>query len=146
MGGFGSGRRNGKACADDMRQVDVRGLQRDGHLRPGTSCRMQWFRNGRVTAGVELSATAEAVTFIGSAPRRPGLQTLSLALADAVAGDGIAVWASTRRRCGRYMTSLRGSAGRAGLHTAKTDDLPVLPRARVDAAPSPDDPKQAPSL
>ena len=35
MGGYNSGRRGGKDCTEDMRQVDVRRLQRDGYLNPG---------------------------------------------------------------------------------------------------------------
>ena len=37
MGGFGSGQRGGKDCTGDMRQVDVRRLQRDGYLKPGVA-------------------------------------------------------------------------------------------------------------
>ena len=48
MGGFGSGQRGGKDCTGDMRQVDVRRLQRDGYLSPGMAYGWHWKRDGEI--------------------------------------------------------------------------------------------------
>lgn len=56
MGGFGSGRKWGKTCTDDMTALDVRRLHRAGRLEPGSSCRWQWSRRGEVVASIIVSA------------------------------------------------------------------------------------------
>lgn len=63
MGGYNSGRRGGKDCTDDMRQVDVRRLQREGCLKPGMAYGWQWTRNGKAVASIDLSVQADRVTF-----------------------------------------------------------------------------------
>ena len=63
MGGFGSGRRGGKDCTGDMRQVDVRRLQRDGYLSPGMAYGWQWKRDGEAVASINLAVQAGSVTF-----------------------------------------------------------------------------------
>lgn len=63
MGGYFSGRRGGKDCTDDMRQVDVRRLQREGYLKPGMAYGWQWTRHGDVQASINLSVKAHHVTF-----------------------------------------------------------------------------------
>ena len=63
MGGFGSGQRGGKDCTGDMRQVDVRRLQRDGYLKPGMAYGWQWSRHGKVSASINLAVQADSVTF-----------------------------------------------------------------------------------
>lgn len=63
MGGFGSGRRGGKDCTDDMHRVDVRRLQRDECLTPGMGCDLQWTRRGVAVASIHLSVQAQRVTF-----------------------------------------------------------------------------------
>lgn len=63
MGGYFSGRRGGKDCTDDMRQVDVRCLQRDGYLKPGRTFGWQWQRHGEVVASINLLVQADRVTF-----------------------------------------------------------------------------------
>lgn len=63
MGGFGSGRRGsrGKDCTDDVRALDVRRLQRDGLLKPGSAFRWRWSRGGETTASIDICAQADAV-------------------------------------------------------------------------------------
>lgn len=63
MGGFGSGRQGGKDCTGDMRQVDVRRLQRDGNLKPGMAYGWQWQRHGETVASINLSVQSDRVTF-----------------------------------------------------------------------------------
>ena len=63
MGGFGSGQRGGKDCTGDMRQVDVRRLQRDGYLSPGMAYGWQWKRDGEAVASINLAVQAGSVTF-----------------------------------------------------------------------------------
>lgn len=64
MGGFGSGRRasRGKDCTDDVQALDVRRLQRDGLLEPGSAFRWQWSRRGEVVASIHIRVQAGAVT------------------------------------------------------------------------------------
>jgi hypothetical protein len=54
MGGFGSGRRGGKDCTDDLRPLDVRKLQRQRLLTPGNSLTWSWSVNGDTTATINL--------------------------------------------------------------------------------------------
>ncbi len=62
MGGFGSGRRGGNDCTDDMRTLDVRKLQRQRLLTPGNSLSWAWSRNGETTATINLTVGADRVT------------------------------------------------------------------------------------
>lgn len=59
MGGFGSGKRGGKACTDDVRRLDIRVLEREGYLRPGSPHTSRWSQGG------ELVATAEVTDQVG---------------------------------------------------------------------------------
>ncbi len=61
MDGFGSGRKWGKTCTEDMQSLDVRRLHRAGRLEPGSSCRQQWSRRGEVVASINVSAEADRV-------------------------------------------------------------------------------------
>ncbi len=63
MGGFGSGRKRGKNCTDEMRQIDIRLLSRSGFLNAGMSYGWQWKRNGDVVASINLSVEADRVWF-----------------------------------------------------------------------------------
>ena len=54
MGGFGSGRKDGKRCTDDMHALDVRKISRKGLLVPGRRFTSQWTCNDRVTATISL--------------------------------------------------------------------------------------------
>ena len=63
MGGYNSGRRGGKDCTEDMRQVDVRRLQRDGYLNPGMAYGWEWKRGGAAVASINLAVQAGSVTF-----------------------------------------------------------------------------------
>ena len=63
MGGFGSGRRGGKDCTDDMRSIDVRRLQREGLLIPGQSRRWRWLRHGQEVASIAFAVEHDYVRF-----------------------------------------------------------------------------------
>ena len=62
MGGFGSGRRFGKACTDDMHAMDVRKLQRQRLLKPGHSLTWSWSVNGETCATINLQVGTDRVT------------------------------------------------------------------------------------
>jgi hypothetical protein len=61
MGGFGSGRKWGKDCADDMRRLDVRRLVRDGYLKAGMVYGWQWTRRGEVVASINVKVETERI-------------------------------------------------------------------------------------
>ena len=63
MGGFGSGRKWGKDCTDDMRQIDIRRLARDGYLKAGMAYGWQWTRRGEVVASINLAVEIDRVWF-----------------------------------------------------------------------------------
>src|SRR6185437_14157458 len=48
MGGYGSGRRGGRATTANYWQIDVRRMQRGGFLRLGSYSVWKWSRNGEV--------------------------------------------------------------------------------------------------
>ena len=61
MGGFGSGRKWGKTCTEDMRGLDVRRMQRDGRLVPGASFNWRWSIRGEVIASIGVAVEADRV-------------------------------------------------------------------------------------
>lgn len=61
MGGFGSGRKWGKGCTDDMRQIDIRQLARDGYLKAGKAYGWQWTRRGEVVASINVTVETDRV-------------------------------------------------------------------------------------
>jgi hypothetical protein len=63
MGGFGSGRKWGKDCTDDMRQIDIRRLARDGYLKAGAAYCWQWKQCGEVIASINVAVEADRVWF-----------------------------------------------------------------------------------
>lgn len=63
MGSFGSRRKRGKDCTDDMRQIDVRRLERYGYLRAGMVYGWQWTQCGDVVASINATVETEQVWF-----------------------------------------------------------------------------------
>ena len=61
MGGFGSGRRFGKDCTNDMLALDVRSINRAGRLTPGSWLTWQWTCNGEVTSSIQLRVGTDSV-------------------------------------------------------------------------------------
>ena len=61
MGGFGSGRQDGKRCTNDMLALDVRSINRAGRLTPGSWFNWQWTCNGEKTASIQLRVEADSV-------------------------------------------------------------------------------------
>ena len=61
MGGFGSGRRFGKDCTNDMLALDVRSINRAGRLTPGSWLTWQWTCNGEVTSSIQLRVGTDNV-------------------------------------------------------------------------------------
>lgn len=64
MGGFGSGRRSGRQCTDDLRPLDIRKIHRAGLLTPGRWFSWQWICNDRVEATIDLRVEADRVLLI----------------------------------------------------------------------------------
>ena len=58
MGGFGSGRPagSGRAKVEACRSIDANRLHREGCLKPGRICSMQWMRDGETVASINLRA------------------------------------------------------------------------------------------
>lgn len=54
MGGYNSGRRDGKSTTNDMRSLDVRRLNREGLLTPGQSFAWTWTRNNETVASINI--------------------------------------------------------------------------------------------
>lgn len=63
MGGFGSGRKWGTGCTDDMRQIDIRLLARGGYLKAGIACGWHWMQRGEVAASIKLVVDIDRVFF-----------------------------------------------------------------------------------
>lgn len=63
MGGIGSGRRyqGGKDTTNDMRSLDIRRLQRDDLLRPGTAFGWRWTVNGNEVSSIQLRMGTDLV-------------------------------------------------------------------------------------
>lgn len=62
MGGFNSGRRDGKRTTGDMWALDVRKLQRGGFLKGRQSLIWQWSRNGEPLAKINIRTNSDGVT------------------------------------------------------------------------------------
>lgn len=62
MGGFGSGRKWGKAATDTMRALDIRKMARDGLLRPGAGFSWEWSSGGEVRASIRAEVGEDRVT------------------------------------------------------------------------------------
>ncbi len=52
----------GKSCTNDLWELDVRKLARDGQLFSGRSLRMQWSSNGTTMATISLKVATGSVT------------------------------------------------------------------------------------
>lgn len=63
MGGMGSGRRyqGGRETTSDMRELDIRRLQRDGWLTPGRAFGWHWSRNGEEVASIQMRSEVDRV-------------------------------------------------------------------------------------
>lgn len=61
MGGFGSGRHTDRETTGDRLALDIRLLQRGGHLAPGQAFRWQWGRNGQPVASINIRTGADMV-------------------------------------------------------------------------------------
>lgn len=61
MGGFGSGRRVGRLCTDELRPLDVREIRRQGLLTPGRVAKWEWICDDRVIGSICLAVEHEVV-------------------------------------------------------------------------------------
>jgi hypothetical protein len=115
MGGFGSGRRGGNDCTDDMRTLDVRKLQRQRLLTPGNSLSWAWSRNGETTATINLMVGADRVTLDyrqreRGGDWRPMNYPVRLAWTGCNFGGWRAWWLCPAAGCGRRVAVLFGGA------------------------------------
>lgn len=62
MGGFNSGNHGGKRTTAAMRALDIRKIQRDGFLSPGSIVSWGWTRHGETVASVNLRVGSGCVT------------------------------------------------------------------------------------
>ena len=115
MGGFGSGRRGGKDCTEDMRALDVRKLQRQKLLTPGGSLTWRWSRNGETTATINLVVSADCVTLDYRQRQHGGAwqamnYPVRLAWTACNFGGRRAWWLCPAAGCGRRVAMLYGGA------------------------------------
>lgn len=63
MGGLGSGRRSGwgRDKVEWCRSIDVNELHQQGHLRSGSGCRLQFWRNGIQIGSIHIQAEQERI-------------------------------------------------------------------------------------
>jgi hypothetical protein len=113
MGGFGSGRRLGKVCTDEMRALDVRKLQRQRLLTPGNSLTWSWSRNGDTYATINLLVGADRATLNYRQRERDGEwrpmnYPVRLAWTDCNFGGRRAWWLCPAAGCGRRVAVLFG--------------------------------------
>jgi hypothetical protein len=54
MGSYSSGNHGGKSCTTDMQSLDVRMMQRDGQLNPGTAVTWTWSRGGKRSGAIDV--------------------------------------------------------------------------------------------
>jgi len=115
MGGFGSGKRFGKDCTDDMRALDVRKLQRQRLLTPGNSLTWSWSVNGDTCATINLLVGADRVTLNYQTRERSGdwrsmNYPVPLAWTACNFGGRRAWWLCPAVGCGRRVAALYGGA------------------------------------
>ena len=113
MGGFGSGRRGGRDCTDDMRALDVRKLQRQRLLTAGNSLTWSWSCNGETTATINLMVGADRVTLDYRQREyggdwRPMNYPVRLAWTECNFGGRRAWWLCPAAGCGRRAAVLFG--------------------------------------
>jgi hypothetical protein len=61
MGGWGSRRRSGKETTSDYRRWDIRGLQREGWLAPGTTFTTKWSRQGVEESAIQARSESDRI-------------------------------------------------------------------------------------
>lgn len=115
MGGFGSGRRFGKDCTDDMQALDVRKLQRQRLLTPGNSLTWSWSVNGDTCATINLLVGADRVTLNYRTRERGGdwrpvNYPVRLDWTACNYGGRRAWWLCPAASCGRRVAVLYGGA------------------------------------
>lgn len=115
MGGFGSGRRSGKACSDSMRALDVRKLQQQGLLTPGNSLTWSWSINDQIVARINLLVGVDRVTLDYRAREhggdwRPMNYPVRLAWTACNFGGRRAWWLCPASGCGRRAAVLFGGS------------------------------------
>lgn len=115
MGGFGSGRRSGRSCTDDMRTLDVRRLHRGGYLKPGMKFGWQWTQRDEVAASIHMAVDADCVV-LSYRQRQHGGQwqdmsyPVSLERTPCHFGGLRVWWRCPAAGCGRRVAILHGGA------------------------------------
>lgn len=73
MGNFNSGRSTSRRTTNDMRRLDVRKLQREGHLEAGNSLQWQWSHgDGEVIHRAQIQALTHHITISHAGKRVQG--------------------------------------------------------------------------
>lgn len=116
MGGFGSGRRSGGRCTDDMWSLDVRKIYRAGLLTPGRRFSWQWTRSDEVVATIGLDVEIDRVMldYRNRGPHRNGSEWepmnyhVRLAWTPCTLGGQRVWWRCPAVGCGRRVAVLFG--------------------------------------
>ena len=113
MSSSNSGNYGGKRTTASMTALDVRKLQRDGHLTPGNSLCWTWSRAGQTTASVNLKVECDRVTLdYRNRPNGGEWQTMNypvrLAWTPCHFGGQRAWWLCPAVGCGRRVAVLYG--------------------------------------
>lgn len=114
MGGFGSGRRGGAQCTDDLRPLDIRKIHRTGLLKPGQWFNWQWTCNDEVTATIGLRVEADRVVLTYQSRRHRGGEwestsyPVSLDWTECGLGGRRVWWRCPVVGCGRRVAVLHG--------------------------------------
>lgn len=72
MGNFNSGRSTSRRTTNDMRRLDVRKLQRLGHLEAGNSVSWQWKSGATVTHSAQIQAFDQHISITHACTRVAG--------------------------------------------------------------------------
>jgi len=116
MGGYNSGRHGGKDCTSDMRALDVRKLQRGGHLDPGMSFGWSWTRGGNTIASINIRVDNRYSVALNYRSRPHGGEwvdraySVALTWTDCHYGGQRAWWRCPAVGCGRRVAVLYGGA------------------------------------
>lgn len=119
MGGFGSGRRFGKDCTDDMQALDVRRLKR--LLTPGNVLSVSWPRGDGASNSIHLRVDVDRVTLEYQARKRGGewrpvSTDVWLDWTRCPSGGQRAWWLCPGEGCGRRVAVLYGGEPYACRH------------------------------
>ena len=113
MGGFGSGRQNGKVLTSDMYVLDVRQLNRGGYLKPGYFFNWAWSRGGQRLADINIRVEEGRVRLVYKSRSSGGAweqldYPVSVTYTACNFGGQRVCWRCPAKGCGRRVAKLYG--------------------------------------